>query len=78
MLVSGEVTLGRRQLWPIYQAAERLGLPIGVHAGSAYRYAPTAVGWPSHYVEDYVAQSSAFENQLQSLISEGCSPNFPG
>ena len=37
MLVSGEVTLGRRQLWPIYRLAEKLGLPIGVHAGSAYR-----------------------------------------
>jgi predicted TIM-barrel fold metal-dependent hydrolase len=77
MLVSGEVTLGRRQLWPIYQLAERLGLPIGIHAGSAYRHAPTAVGWPSYYVEDYVAQSSAFENQLQSLISEGVFAKFP-
>ena len=77
MLVMGETTLGRRQLWPIYREAERLGLPIGVHAGSAYRYAPTAVGWPSYYVEDYVAQSSAFENQLQSLISEGVFAKFP-
>src|SRR6266481_1052553 len=78
MLVSGEVTLGRRQLWPIYQLAERLGLPIGVHAGSAYRYAPTAVGWPSYYVEDYISQSAAFENQLQSMISEGVFAKFPG
>jgi uncharacterized protein len=78
MLVSGEVTLGRRQLWPIYQLAEQLGLPIGVHAGSAYRYAPTAVGWPSYYVEDYVSQSAAFENQLQSMISEGVFAKFPG
>lgn len=77
MLVMGETTLGRRQLWPIYKEAERLGLPIGVHAGSAYRYAPTAVGWPSYHVEDYVAQSSAFENQLQSLISEGAFAKFP-
>jgi predicted TIM-barrel fold metal-dependent hydrolase len=36
------------------------------------------VGWPSYYVEDYVAQSSAFENQLQSLISEGVFAKFPG
>jgi uncharacterized protein len=78
MLVSGETTLGRRQLWPIYAAAERLGLPVGLHAGSAYRYAPTSVGWPSYYVEDYVAQSAAFENQLQSLISEGVFAKFPG
>ena len=77
MLVMGETTLGRRQLWPIYQEAERLGLPIGVHAGSSYRHAPTAVGWPSYFVEDYVAQSSAFENQLQSLISEGVFAKFP-
>jgi uncharacterized protein len=78
ILVSGEVTLGRRQLWPIYKRAEQLQLPIGIHAGSAYRYAPTAAGWPSYYVEDYVAQSAAFENQLQSLISEGVFAKFPG
>jgi uncharacterized protein len=77
MLVSGEVTLGRRQLWPIYRVAEKLGLPIGIHAGSAYRYAPTAVGWPSYFVEDYVSQSAAFENQLQSMISEGVFAKFP-
>ena len=77
MLVSGELTLGRRQLWPIYQLAERLGLAIGIHAGSAYRYAPTAAGWPSYYVEDYIAQSCAFESQLQSMISEGVFAKFP-
>jgi len=77
ILVSGEVTLGRRQLWPIYRLAERLALPIGIHAGSAYRFAPTAIGWPSHYVEDYIAQSAAFENQLQSMISEGVFAKFP-
>lgn len=77
MLVSGELTLGRRQNWPIYRLAERLGLPIGIHAGSAYRYAPTPVGWPSHYVEDYIAQSAAFETQLQSMIAEGVFAKFP-
>ena len=77
MLVSGEMTLGRRQLWPIYRLAERLQLPIGIHAGSSYRHAPTAAGWPSYYVEDYIAQSAAFENQLQSLIAEGVFAKFP-
>jgi uncharacterized protein len=78
MLVSGEMTLGRRQLWPIYQIAERLQLPIGVHAGSTYRHAPTAIGWPSYYVEDYIANSCAFENQLHSMIAEGVFAKFPG
>lgn len=77
MLVSGELTLGRRQHWPIYRLAERLKLPIGIHAGSAYRYAPTPIGWPSHYVEDYIAQSAAFENQLLSMIAEGVFAKFP-
>src|SRR5215469_5899053 len=27
----GELPLGRRQHWPIYRAAERLDLPIGIH-----------------------------------------------
>ena len=33
LLVGSENTLGRRQYWPIYAAAERHGLPIGIHAG---------------------------------------------
>ena len=35
-------------------------LPIGMHAGSTYRVAPTAAGWPSYRVEDYVAYASGF------------------
>ncbi len=45
LLVSGELPLGRRQNWPIYAAAERLGLPVGIHAGSTYRHPNTPVGW---------------------------------
>ena len=48
LLVSGELPLGRRQNWPIYAAAERHGLPIGIHAGSTYRHPNTPVGWPSY------------------------------
>ncbi|WP_163117539.1 amidohydrolase family protein, partial [Acinetobacter baumannii] len=44
MLVMGDTPLGKRALWPIYEAAERLDLPIGIHAGSAYHNPPTAVG----------------------------------
>jgi predicted TIM-barrel fold metal-dependent hydrolase len=73
----GETLLGRRSLWPIYAAAEKLELPIGIHAGGTYHHAPTAAGWPSHRVEDYVAQSAAFESQLLSLLSEGVFQKFP-
>src|SRR5262247_1761572 len=73
----GDMLLGRRLYWPIYAAAERHGLPIGIHAGSTYRHAPTSSGWPSHRVEDYVAQSTAFESQLLSLLCEGVFQKFP-
>ena len=35
VLAMQEMPLGRRHCWPIYAAAERHGLPIGIHAGSS-------------------------------------------
>ena len=35
VLAMQETPLGRRHLWPIYAAAERHGLPLGIHAGSS-------------------------------------------
>src|SRR4029079_12561652 len=34
-------------------------------------------GWPGHKVEDYIAQSAAFEGQLLSLLAEGVFQKFP-
>ena len=73
----GEAPLGRRYYWPIYAAAERNGLAIGIHAGSSYRHPVTPVGWPSYYSEDYVAQAQGFQTQLTSLISEGVFNKYP-
>src|SRR4051812_2480974 len=78
VLAMGEVPLGRRLLWPLYAAAERHGLPIGIHAGSAYRHPVTSLGWPSYYIEDYAAQAQAFQSQVTSLITEGVFAKFPG
>jgi len=75
--VMGGMPLGRRCFWPIYEAAVRHGLPIGVHAGSGYRHPPTSIGWPSYFMEDYVAQSAAFETQLLSFVAEGAFARFP-
>ena len=76
-LAMGEQPLGKRAYWPIYAAAEKHQLAIGIHAGSMYRHAPTSVGWPSFYLEDYVAQSQAFQDQLLSLVSEGVFVKYP-
>ena len=77
LLAMGETPLGRRANWPIYAAAEKHELVIGIHAGSTYRVAPTYSGWTSYRVEDYVAQSAAFETQLLSLVAEGVFQKFP-
>ena len=71
LLVSGEVPLGRRQNWPIYAAAERHHLPIGVHAGSTYRHPVTGVGWPGSFTEDYVNQAVGFQSAAQLPAGRG-------
>ncbi|MCK8786334.1 amidohydrolase [Roseomonas sp. NAR14] len=77
LLCMGETPLGRRHWWPVYAAAIRHGLPVGIHAGSAYRHPVTSVGWPSWYLEDYAAQSQGFQSQLASLVTEGAFAKFP-
>ncbi|MDA8049484.1 MAG: amidohydrolase family protein [Rhodospirillales bacterium] len=77
LLAAGETPLGRRAHWLIYAAAERLGLPVGIHAGSAFHQPMTSLGWPSFVVEDYVDQATTFQHQLLSLIAEGVFTKFP-
>ncbi len=77
MLIAGQNLIGNRGNWPIFEAAERHKLPVGIHAGSSYHH-PMMAGWSSHYLEDYVAQSFAFEAGLVSLVSEGVFAKFPG
>jgi predicted TIM-barrel fold metal-dependent hydrolase len=78
VLAMQEVPLGRRHFWPIYAACERHGLPLGIHAGSAYRNPVTALGWPTWYIEDYAAQAPGFQSQMASLITEGVLAKHPG
>ena len=62
---------------PDLAAAERHNLPIGVHAGSSFRHAPTNTGWPSFYLEDYVGLASGCASALNSLICEGVFVQYP-
>lgn len=77
LLVRSHAPYGRRAFWPIFEAAEKAGLPIGIHFGGSGNPI-TAVGWPSYYIEDHTAMSQAFEAQLISLVCEGVFERFPG
>jgi predicted TIM-barrel fold metal-dependent hydrolase len=77
LLAMGERPLGQRPYWPIYAAAEKHGLPIGIHAGSSFRHPVTSLGWNNFYIEDYVSQSFGFQAQVASLISEGVFVKYP-
>jgi uncharacterized protein len=77
VLAGLDMPLGRRLYWPIHRAAEKHGLPIGIHAGSTYRHPPSASGWPSYLLEDYVSNTQLFAAQLASLVSEGVFAKFP-
>ena len=70
--------LGRRRYWPIYEAAQALGLPLGIHVGGYGGHAPTGSGWPSFYNEEHHSNAHSMAAQLTSLVIEGVPARFPG
>jgi predicted TIM-barrel fold metal-dependent hydrolase len=69
--------LGRRKYWPMYEAAARHDLPIGIHFGGAGGWPITGAGWPSFYIEDHAGMAQSFQSQLISLVCEGVFERFP-
>lgn len=72
-----EALYGNRRYYPVYEAALRHDLAIGLHFGGNPGSPPTAVGWPSYYVEEYVGMSHIFQSQVISLVTEGVFDRFP-
>ncbi|MEP9378516.1 amidohydrolase family protein [Aquabacter sp. CN5-332] len=73
-----QMPLGRRYYWPIYEAAARHKLPVCIHAGGGGGgNPPTPVGWPTYYVEEYLAVAQGFQGQLVSLLAEGVFAKVP-
>lgn len=69
--------LGRRKYWTLYEAAERNGLPVGIHFGGLGGHAITGSGWPSFYLEDHVGMPQTFQAQIASFVFEGVFERFP-
>src|SRR5262249_46980530 len=60
-----------------YKAAEQESLPLAMYARSAYRGAPSSIGWASHRYEYYFVEAQAFQAQILSMIYEGVFGKFP-
>ena len=70
--------VGHRRYWPIYEAAERNNLPIGLHsAGFSGGHPSTGSGWPTYYMQEHYAFSTSMQSVVTSLIFEGVFDRFP-
>lgn len=71
---------GKRFYHPIYEAAERQGLPVMIHPGNegaGSHNPPTAAGYPSYYIEWHTNLSQNFMAHLVSLVCEGVFVKYP-
>ena len=75
--VRSEAPYGNRRYHPIFAAAEKHDLAVGIQFGGAPGNPPTAAGWPTYYLEEYAGMSHVFQSQLLSLIAEGVFDQFP-
>ena len=67
----GDAPYGNLRYDPIFAAATRHNLALLIAFGGAPGLPPTATGWPSTYVEEYVDTAAIFQSQVNSLIFEG-------
>ena len=75
--VHSSIPYGNRHFHPIFEAAVRHDLVVGMHFGGSPGNPSTSSGWPSYYIEDHVNQAQMFQSQLLSVIVEGVFDRFP-
>lgn len=68
---------GKRVYDPIFEAAVKHDLVVGIHYGGASSLPPTPVGWPATYVEEMADMAQVFQSQVMSLVVEGTFDRFP-
>jgi uncharacterized protein len=70
--------LGRRKYWPIYDAAARNNLVLGLHpAGNPYGHPSSGTGWGTYYMQEHYTFGTSMIGNVVSLICEGVFDRFP-
>jgi predicted TIM-barrel fold metal-dependent hydrolase len=69
---------GSRLFHPLWEAAVRHELAVGIHFGGSPGNPPTPSGWPSYFFEEYAGMATVFATQVTSMVSEGVFDQFPG
>jgi uncharacterized protein len=72
-----DVPYGNRLYHPLYEAAQRHGLPIALHAWGRGGNAPTTTGVTTTYLEDYASNAHIAQTQMMSFVAEGVFSTFP-
>ncbi len=67
---------GERRYLPVFEAAARGGLAVGLRWGGHPGNPPTGTGWPSYFAEEHAGMPAVFQTQLLSLIAEGVFERF--
>lgn len=69
--------LGQKRYWPIFEAAVKHGLPIGLHVGGQGGHAVTGAGWPSYYFEEHQTNVQTMQAFIASMIFGGVFEALP-
>lgn len=72
--------LGNEFFFPIYEVAEDLNLPIGIHVGgegAGVNGPPTRVGWPGSHIEFHSMLTASGQVQIASLLTSRVFRRFP-
>ena len=75
--VRSPMLYGNRHYHPLFAAAARHDLAVGIHFGGAPGNPPGGSGWHSYYLEEYVGMAQVFQSQVLNMIVEGLFDRFP-
>lgn len=75
-----DIAMGERHYYPIYEAAQRKGLPIITHPSgteSVFARAPRMAAQPTYYLEWHTMLGQIHQSNMCSLICHGVFERFP-